>query len=45
MQNLCLMLDSSLAKESVNLSEDKWLIQPELTQQCPYFPVMRDGML
>lgn len=39
------MLDSNLATESVNLSEDKWLMQPELIQQCPYFPVMRDGML
>lgn len=43
MQNLHLMLDSNLARECVNLSEDKWLMQPELIQQCPY--VLRDGML
>lgn len=45
MQNLHLMLDSNLVKESVNLSEDKWLMQPELIQQSPYFPVMKDGIL
>lgn len=45
MQNLHLMLDSNLAMECVNLSEDKWLMQPELIQQCPYSPVLRDGIL
>lgn len=45
MQNLHLMLDSNLAMECVNLSADKWLMQPELIQQCPHFPVLRDGIL
>lgn len=45
MQNLCFKLDSNLAKESVTISGDKWLMQPEPTQQSPDLPVMRDGML